>query len=147
VGEAGNDTIHGLDGDDRICGGQGDDTLIGGAKQDILDGGDGTDTCFVEEDDGHKAAGEESVVSCERPLYVLTVEVRCCLRFVTSEPGGISCPPDCSEAYSPGTVVTLTLSTGGNSGWRGCDQPNQPNGTNQGPTCTLTMTADRHVSV
>ena len=144
AGEAGNDTIRGIDGEDRLCGGPGDDTLIGGANHDIIDGGDGTDTCFVEEDDGNKTAGEETLVSCERPPYVLTVEVRCCLRFVTSEPGGISCPPDCTESYPPGSVIILTLSTGGSPYWQGCD-PEE--GADEGQRCTVTMNADRHVSV
>ena len=144
AGEAGNDTIRGFDGEDRLCGGPGDDTLIGGANHDIIDGGDGTDTCFVGEDDSNKTAGEETLVSCERPLYVLTVEVRCCLRFVTSEPGGISCPPDCTESYPPGSVIILTLSTGGSPYWQGCD-PEE--GADEGQRCTVTMNADRHVSV
>ena len=139
---AGNDSVRGVDGDDRICGGLGDDTLVGGANHDVIDGGDGIDTCFVEEEDGYKTAGEETLVSCERPPYVLTVEVRCCLRFVTSEPGGISCPPDCSEAFAPGIAVTLTLSTGSGR-WEGCDEE----GMTQGPTCVVTMSSDRHVSV
>ncbi len=140
----GADSVRGVDGDDRICGGPGDDTLIGGANHDIIDGGDGTDTCFPEEDDDYRTAGEETLVSCERPPYVLTVEVRCCLRFVTSEPGGISCPPDCTESYPPGSVIILTLSTGGSPYWQGCD-PEE--GADEGPRCTVTMNADRHVSV
>jgi hypothetical protein len=98
----------------------------------------------VAEDDGNKTASEETLVSCERPLYVLTVEVRCCLRFVTSEPGGISCPPDCTESYPPGSVIILTLSTGGSPYWQGCD-PEE--GADEGQRCTVTMNADRHVSV
>jgi hypothetical protein len=137
----GADSVRGFDGDDRICGGPGDDTLIGGANEDILDGGDGTDTCFVEEEDGYQTAGEESVVLCERPPYVLTVTVGCCVRFVTSQPGGISCPPDCSEPFNPGTVVTLTHSPGP-ARWAGCDQESVGQ-----TTCVVTMSSDRHVVV
>ena len=140
VGLGGDDSIRGADGDDRICGGPGDDRLVGGANEDLLDGGEGTDTCFAEEDDGSKSAGPETVLSCERPPYVLSVEVGCCVRFVTSEPAGISCPPDCSEAYLPGTVVKLTLSTG-SARWHGCDEESL------GQTCLVTMSTDRHVRV
>jgi Peptidase family M23/RTX calcium-binding nonapeptide repeat (4 copies) len=137
---AGADSVRGADGDDRICGGLGDDTLVGGANEDIIDGGDGTDTCYVEEEDGY-TRGEETVVSCERPPYVLTVSVGCCARFVISEPGGISCPPDCSEPFDPGTVVTLTHSPGP-ARWSGCDQESVGQ-----TTCVVTMTSDRHIVV
>ncbi|MGH2692843.1 MAG: peptidoglycan DD-metalloendopeptidase family protein [Actinomycetota bacterium] len=140
AGLGGDDSIRGTDGDDRICGGPGDDTLIGGANEDLLDGGEGTDTCFAEEDDGSKRPGGETLLSCEGPPYILSVEVGCCVRFVTSEPAGISCPPDCSEAYLPGIVVKLTLSTG-SARWYGCDQESL------GQTCLVTMSADRHVRV
>lgn len=143
AGVGGNDVIRGADGDDRICGGPGDDTLVGGANQDLLDGGEGTDTCFQDEEDGYQTAGEGTLVSCERPPYVLTVEVGCCARVVTSDPAGISCPPDCSEPYGPGTVVQLTLSNPfpDNRRWVGCDEESM------GSTCIVTMTADRFVRV
>lgn len=141
AGGAGDDSIRGAEGDDRICGGAGDDTLIGGAHEDMLDGGDGTDTCFVEEEGGRRTAGRESVVFCERPPYVLTVSVGCCARFVISEPGGISCPPDCSEPFNPGTVVTLTHSPGP-ARWSGCDQESVGQ-----TTCVVTMASDRHIVV
>lgn len=142
AGMGGNDSVRGLDGDDRICGGAGDDTLLGGANHDIIDGGDGTDTCYPDEYGSHKTAQDDSLLSCERPPYVLSVEVRCCLRSVTSDPPGIACPPDCTEPYTPGSVVRLTLSTGSAS-WQGCDNE----GTTVGSTCTVTMRGDRHVSV
>jgi hypothetical protein len=140
AGGAGDDWIRGADGEDRICGGPGDDTLIGGAHEDIIDGGEGTDTCFVEEEDSTRNASKESVVLCERPPYLLTVSVGCCVRFVTSQPGGISCPPDCSEPFNPGTVVTLTHSPGP-ARWAGCDQESV------GQTCVVTMSSDRQVGV
>jgi hypothetical protein len=144
VGGAGNDTIRGIDGDDKLCGASGDDVLVGGPHWDDLDGGDGTDTCFQDEEDGYQTAGQGTLVSCESPPYDLTIEVRCCLRFVTSQPSGISCPPDCSESYPVQTQVTLTLSgpgASGNAAWSGCDTQTS------GSVCIVTMTSDRRVTV
>lgn len=62
---------------------------------------------------------------------------------VTSAPAGISCGTDCTEPFTDGTSVTLTaMPTGGStfSAWTGCD-------TVSGLTCTLTMNADRTVTV
>lgn len=56
---------------------------------------------------------------------------------VTSNPSGINCGSDCSEAYNSGTVVTLTASADANStfnGWSG-------GGCSGTGTCTVTMTA------
>ena len=53
---------------------------------------------------------------------------------ITSSPAGISCGADCSEAYTAGTVVTLTATPDGSSsfaGWSGAC-------TGSG-TCTVTM--------
>jgi hypothetical protein len=141
AGMGGNDSIRGADGDDRICGGPGDDTLIGGAHQDILDGGDGTDTCFGDEQGVSRPVGQDTLISCERPPYILSVTVGCCVRFVSSEPEGITCPPDCSEPFDPGTVVTLTHSPGPGR-WEGCDQESVGQ-----QTCVVTMSSDRHVVV
>jgi len=58
---------------------------------------------------------------------------------VTSNPAGINCGTDCSEAYASGTVVTLTATASSNStfaGWTGCD-------TVSGATCTLTVSSGR----
>jgi len=58
---------------------------------------------------------------------------------VTSNPAGINCGTDCSEAYVSGTVVTLTATAAGNStfaGWSGCD-------TVSGATCTVTVSSGR----
>jgi PKD repeat protein len=53
---------------------------------------------------------------------------------------GIACPGDCTETYAPGTPVTLTATAGGGSifnGWTGdCSSFT-------GPTCSLTMSANR----
>jgi hypothetical protein len=54
---------------------------------------------------------------------------------VTSTPGGISCGSDCSEAYTHGTVVTLTASPGAGSmftSWSGACSGSG--------TCMVTMT-------
>jgi hypothetical protein len=59
---------------------------------------------------------------------------------VTSTPTGINCAPDCSEAYTPGTVVTLTPNPDANSffaGWSGAC-------TGTG-ACVVTMNADQNV--
>ena len=61
---------------------------------------------------------------------------------VTSNPAGINCGTDCSEAYVSGTVVTLTASAASDStfaGWSGCD-------TVSGATCTVTVNAGRTVT-
>jgi hypothetical protein len=54
---------------------------------------------------------------------------------VTSEPGGISCPGDCSDPFDPGATVTLTATAEEAStfgGWSGdCS--------GSGPTCGVTM--------
>ena len=63
--------------------------------------------------------------------------------LVTSSDGGINCGPTCSSLYWDGQPVTLTASPSGQSlltGWRNCD-------TNNGFTCTLTMTIARTVTV
>jgi Divergent InlB B-repeat domain len=56
---------------------------------------------------------------------------------VAGVPGGISCPPDCREAYPPGTSVTLTAAAAAGwtfAGWSGapdCSDPKRP--------CTVTL--------
>jgi hypothetical protein len=60
---------------------------------------------------------------------------------VTSAPAGITCPADCSEAYTTGTLVTLTATPGGSStfaGWSGAC-------TGTG-TCQVTMNAPASVT-
>ena len=59
---------------------------------------------------------------------------------VTSAPSGISCGPDCSATYEPGTTVTLTASPASGSsfsGWGGACA-----GTG---SCTLSMTEAKNV--
>jgi len=60
---------------------------------------------------------------------------------VTSSPSGIQCPPDCSESYSHGTIVTLTAVPTGMtsfSGWSGACG-------GSGTTCQVTMSAAKSV--
>lgn len=61
--------------------------------------------------------------------------------MVVSSPSGINCPSDCSEAYGPGQMITLTATAGSESvftGWSG--------GTCTG-TGTCTVTSDAAVGV
>jgi alpha-tubulin suppressor-like RCC1 family protein len=60
---------------------------------------------------------------------------------VSSSPAGITCGPDCSEAYPSGTVVTLTAAPDSGStfeGWAG-------GGCTDTGDCTVTVTADTTV--
>lgn len=60
---------------------------------------------------------------------------------VTSSPVGISCGSDCTESYGHGTMLTLTASpTGGSgfAGWTGCDLV-------AGLDCSLVVTSARSV--
>jgi sugar lactone lactonase YvrE len=62
---------------------------------------------------------------------------------ITSSPAAISCGASCEADFFPGTVVTLTAApTAGSKlkAWSGCDSVS-------GNECTLTMSADRQVSV
>jgi hypothetical protein len=60
---------------------------------------------------------------------------------VTSSPGGISCPADCTQIYTHGTMVTLSAAPATGStfaGWSG-------GGCSGSAGCTDTMTAARSV--
>ncbi|MBL0213026.1 MAG: hypothetical protein IPQ07_04020 [Myxococcales bacterium] len=62
--------------------------------------------------------------------------------FVTSNPTGISCGTDCSEAYNPNTMVVLTaLAVNGSTfdGWTG-------GGCTGSGTCTVTLDAAKMVT-
>jgi hypothetical protein len=64
--------------------------------------------------------------------------------IVTGEPADIYCSAGdvCSETYNEGTTVTLTAEpySGLRASWSGCDE-------SSGNTCTVTMSADKTVSV
>ena len=61
---------------------------------------------------------------------------------VVSSPGGIACPDDCTQTYTPGTTVTLTPSApppSQFSGWEGAC-------TGQTFECVVTMDAAKTVN-
>lgn len=61
---------------------------------------------------------------------------------LTSSPGGINCPSDCTEDYGAGTQVTLTPSAGSGTqfaSWGGAC-------TGQGSTCVVPMSATKNVT-
>lgn len=135
----GNDTIHGAEGEDRICAGAGNDVVAGGEHPDRVDGGEGADTCYQGEINGLLNAGPGSVISCERPTYVLTVASED--KVITSQPSGIACPSDCTQTFVTHTTVILTVTSGGLYRWAGCDTLPESS------TCAVTMTHDRTVRV
>lgn len=61
---------------------------------------------------------------------------------VTSQPGGIACPTDCSEEYPPGTQVTLTAVADIGSSFNNWSEPGCP-GTDP---CTVTLSSARSIS-
>jgi hypothetical protein len=75
-------------------------------------------------------------------LNILTItKAGTCTGTVTSSLAGISCGADCSEAYTPGTVVTLSATADGSStfgGWTGAC-------TGTG-SCSVTMDAAKTVT-
>jgi serine protease len=61
---------------------------------------------------------------------------------VTSSPGGINCPANCSANFGNKSKVTLTATgTSGSafSGWSGCDTTN-------GSACTVTMNGNKTIT-
>jgi hypothetical protein len=83
-----------------------------------------------------------SVLSFSFPILTVT-KMGTGTGTLTSSPSGINCGADCTEAYAPGAVVTLTAvpSAGSANGtWSGCDSETSN-------TCTVTMNASRSVSI
>jgi len=71
------------------------------------------------------------------------------LTIVVTGPGsvstsGITCPPTCSQAYPPGTVLTLTASPSSGAAFGGWSDGCSSAGSSS--TCTLTLNADTKVS-
>ena len=88
------------------------------------------------------SSGRTATAAFNLKTFVLTVNRTGLLGgqgSVTSNPSGISCGSDCSEAYTSGTVVTLNASGTLFMGWTGCDSVS-------GTTCTVTMTSARSVA-
>src|SRR5205807_1566131 len=81
-----------------------------------------------------------TVTATFKLLYTLTVyKTGIGQGTVTSNPSGINCGSDCSEAYVSGTTVTLTASPELGSvflnGWSGCDSVSGLTG----QVCTVSM--------
>jgi hypothetical protein len=76
------------------------------------------------------------------PKYILTTtKTGTGTGTVNSSPAGINCGTDCSEAYTHGTVVTLTPTAATGStfkGWTGCTSVN-------GTACLVTVNAAKKV--
>ena len=65
--------------------------------------------------------------------------------FVTSSPSGISCGTDCSEAYDPNTMVTLTGLAVAGSNFEGWSGSGASNCTSNAP-CVVTLDAAKMVT-
>ena len=62
---------------------------------------------------------------------------------IDSDPAGLACTGSCSATFAEGTRVRLTATPDAGydvGSWTGCDAPS-------GPTCTVTLEADREVGV
>jgi len=86
---------------------------------------------------------EESVTANFAPLFSLNVNMGGAgSGAVSSDPAGIDCGQDCSEAYVSGTTLTLTATPAAGSAfvsWEGACA-------GQGNPCTVAMTADQSVT-
>lgn len=87
---------------------------------------------------GNASDASWGVATAAPPTATLTVWRRG-KGTVASSPAGISCGPDCTEAYPVGQGVTLTAKA--KPGWRFAKWQGACAG--QSRVCTLTMTADR----
>jgi alpha-tubulin suppressor-like RCC1 family protein len=102
----------------------------------------GTTTITATDSSGARASTTLTVVGQTSQFNLSVLRAGAGTGSVTSNPPGISCGADCSEAYDSGTSVTLTASAAGGStfaGWSGCDAVS-------GTTCTVTMNAARAVT-
>jgi alpha-tubulin suppressor-like RCC1 family protein len=110
-----------------------DSTFAGWSGCDTVSGA----TCTVTVDSGRTATA-----AFDLKRFTLTVNKTGLLASqgsVTSNPPGINCGSDCSEAYASGTVVTLTANGMLFMGWTGCDSAS-------GTTCTVTMSSAKSVT-
>ena len=104
--------------------------------------GAGTTTITATDASGARASTTLTVVGQTSQFNLSVLRAGAGTGSVSSNPTGISCGTDCSEAYNSGTSVTLTASAASGStfaGWSGCDSAS-------GTTCTVTMNAARTVT-
>ncbi len=96
----------------------------------------GTSTCTVTMD-----AAKTAVATFTLKTYALTVTATGPVT-VTSSPGGINCPTDCTQTYDHGQSVTLTatVATGVTRAWGGACS-------GSAATCTVSMTQARSVTM
>jgi hypothetical protein len=102
----------------------------------------GTDPCVMARNTPVTVTATFSAAPAPPPTYTLTAtKAGNGAGSITSNPAGVSCGSDCSEAYASGTTVTLSAAPADRStfaGWsRGCS------GTG---SCTVTMTASTSVT-
>lgn len=96
-------------------------------------------SCILDMTDSRLARAVFAPVTSPQAVE-LVVEVAagsCSECFVTSDPPGISCPPDCTERYPYGSTVTLTATSGE---WEFSHWEGDCASFGQRPTCTLDMT-------
>ena len=88
------------------------------------------------------SSGRTATAAFNLKTFILTVDKAGLLAgqgSVTSNPAGINCGSDCSEAYTSGTVVTLTANGTLFMGWTGCDSAS-------GTTCTVNVSSAKSVT-
>jgi Divergent InlB B-repeat domain len=102
----------------------------------------GTDPCVMARNTPVTVTATFSAASALPPAYALTAtKAGTGGESISSNPAGVSCGSDCSEAYAAGTTVTLSAAPAGNStfaGWSG--------GCSGTGSCTVVMTASTSVT-